>query len=89
MGHLGQGRADTLRLAARALGVGVELHYLWQPADVLFDRIQRRGMEDPPIGREAVSRWFEMFQIPTAEEMALFDTPLTAYLTSDCGGAPS
>jgi hypothetical protein len=48
------------------------------PADVLFDRIQRRGLENPPIEREALSRWFEMFQAPTPEEMALFDEPLAA-----------
>jgi hypothetical protein len=50
-----------------------ELHYLSGPADVLFDRIQRRGIENPPIDRDAVLRWFEVFQVPTSEEMALFD----------------
>jgi predicted kinase len=69
---------DALRLGARALGATVELHYLSAPADVLFERIQRRGMENPPIQREAVSRWLEIFQVPTAEEMALFDEPLLA-----------
>ncbi len=73
---------DTLRLRARALGAAVELHYLSAPADVLFDRIQRRGMENPPIDRRALSGWFEMFQAPTPEEMALFDEPLVADLTS-------
>jgi hypothetical protein len=52
------------------------LHYVSAPADVLFDRIQRRGLENPPIERAAVSRWFELFQAPTHEEMALFDNPL-------------
>ncbi|HXN13478.1 MAG TPA: ATP-binding protein [Candidatus Acidoferrales bacterium] len=68
---------DTLRLGARALGAAVELHYLSAPADVLFDRIQRRGLENPPIERDAVFRWFERFQVPTPEEMALFDEPST------------
>ena len=67
---------DTLRLGARALGAAVELHYVSAPADVLFERIQRRGMEKPPIERDAVTRWFEQFQAPTPEEMALFDKPL-------------
>jgi hypothetical protein len=71
-----------LRLAARALGAAVELHYLSAPADVLFERVQRRAMEEPPIEREAMSRWFEMFQIPTPEEMALFDKPLVEDLPS-------
>jgi hypothetical protein len=35
--------------------------------DVLFERIQRRGREIPPLERDAVSRWFEMFQAPTPE----------------------
>ena len=65
---------DALRIGARALGAAVELHYLAAPADVLFDRIQRRGTEDPPIGRDALLRWFETFEVPTPEEMALFDT---------------
>ena len=69
---------DTLRLGARALGAAVELHYLSATADVLFDRIQRRGMEKPPLERDAVSRWFEIFEAPTPEEMALFDQPLLA-----------
>lgn len=66
---------DALRVRARALGAAVELHYLSAPADVLFDRIQRRGMENPPIEEDAVLRWFDVFQAPTAEEMALFDVP--------------
>jgi predicted kinase len=81
-GTWGRSERDALRLGARALGAAVELHYLHAPADVLFERIQRRGMEKPPIEREAVSRWFEIFQAPTPEEMALFDEPLVAGLPS-------
>src|SRR5579863_8358193 len=81
-GTWGRSERDALRLGARALGAAVELHYLSAPVDVLFDRIQRRGMENPPIERDAVSRWFEMFQAPTSEEMALFDEPLVANLAS-------
>src|ERR1700733_6113222 len=81
-GTWGRSERDALRLRARALGAAVELHYLAAPADVLFERIQRRGMENPPIEREAMSRWFEMFQAPTPEELALFDEPLVADLAS-------
>jgi len=81
-GTWGRSERDTLRLGARALGAAVELHYLSAPADALFDRIQRRGMENPPIERNALSQWFEMFQAPTPEEMALFDQPLVADLSS-------
>jgi predicted kinase len=64
---------DTLRLKARTLGAAVELHYLSAPVDVLFDRIQRRGREEPPIGQDAMLRWLEIFQVPTSEEMELYD----------------
>jgi len=82
-GTWGRVERDTLRLGARALGAAVELHYLSAPVDVLFDRLQRRGREYPPIAREAVARWFEIFQAPTLEEMALFDTPLVSEFASD------
>ncbi len=77
-GTWGRAERDTLRLRARALGAAVELHYLYAPADVLFERIRRRGLEKPPITRDALSQWFEIFQAPTAEEMALFDEPVIA-----------
>ena len=77
-GTWGRSERDTLRLGARALGAAVELHYVSASVDVLFDRIQRRGMEKPPIERDAVSRWLEIFQAPTPEETALFDKPLVA-----------
>lgn len=81
-GTWGRSERDTLRLGARALGAAVELHYLAAPADVLFDRIERRRLENPPIERDSLSRWSEMFQVPTPEEMALFDKPLIADLPS-------
>jgi len=77
-GTWGRTERDALRLGARALGAAVELHYVSAPADVLFDRIQRRGLEKPPIERDAVSRWSEIFQAPTPDEMSLFDKPLLA-----------
>ena len=64
---------DALRLEARAQDAAVELHYLTAPLEVLFERIQRRGMENPPIERAQLQRWAEIFQPPTPEEMALFD----------------
>ena len=75
-GTWGRTERDALRLGARALGAAVELHYLSAPMDVLFERIQRRGLEKPPIERDALSQWFEIFQEPTPEEMALFDKPV-------------
>ena len=81
-GTWGRTERDTLRLGARALGAAVELYYLAVPVDVLFDRIQRRGLEEPPIERDALYRWFDKFQVPTPEEVALFDKPLVSDLAS-------
>jgi predicted kinase len=81
-GTWGRSERDALRLGARALGAAVELHYLDVPEDVLFERIQRRGLENPPIQKSDLSRWVEIFQAPTAEEMALFDEPLAAGLAT-------
>jgi len=75
-GTWGRAERDALRLGARALGAAVELHYLAASVDVLFDRIQRRGRENPPIERNDFYRWCEAFQEPTPEEWALFDEPL-------------
>jgi predicted kinase len=82
-GTWGRSERDALRLGARALGAAVELHYLSAPLEILFERIQRRGMENPPVEREALVRWFEIFQPPTPEEMALYDEPLAVDVPSD------
>jgi predicted kinase len=76
-GTWGRSERDTLRLGARALGAAVELHYLSAPVEVLFERIQLRGRESPPIDRETVLGWIRQFQVPTADEMALFDRSCT------------
>jgi predicted kinase len=68
---------DALRLEARSAGAAVELHFLTAPVEVLFERIRRRGMENPPIEREAIERWARIFEPPTPEEMALFDAAYT------------
>jgi len=74
-GTWGKSERDTLREGARKLGAAVELHYLSAPTEVLFERVQRRGMENPPIKREDILRWAETIDVPTKEEMELFDTP--------------
>ena len=83
-GTWGRSERDTLRLEARALGAAVELHYLSAPVDILFERLQRRARENPPIERDPLSRWFEMFEAPTPEEFALFDVPLVSDLATGC-----
>jgi predicted kinase len=72
-GTWGKSERDTLRLGARALGAVVELHYLSASVDVLFARIQKRGLEDPPIAREQIQEWANLIEVPTAEELALYD----------------
>jgi predicted kinase len=67
---------DELRLAARKLGAAVELHYLSAPLDVLLQRIQDRGIENPPIRIEHLKSWAQKFEAPAVEELALFNEPL-------------
>lgn len=72
---------DEMRAVARALGVGVELHFLDVPADELWRRIEVRNAAPPwnaqPIGRADLDQWLAMFQAPDAAELALFDSPQT------------
>ena len=76
-GTWGRSERDALRLRARELGAAVELHYLSAPLDLLFERIQSRGLEKPPIKREQMLQWADKFQTPTIDEFALFDTSIT------------
>lgn len=76
-GTWGRSERDALRLRVRELGAFAELHYLTAPVDVLFDRIQRRRMENPPITRAQLVQWSEIFQQPPPDEMALFDKAVT------------
>jgi predicted kinase len=76
-GTWGRSERDRLREEGRALGARVELHYLTAPIDVLFDRVQRRAMEETTITREEMERWAARIQVPNAEEMKLFDRALT------------
>lgn len=72
-GTWGRSERDVLRVRARELGAAVELHYLSAPLEVLLQRVQRRGMESPPIERDQLTHWLEIFQPPTDQERALFD----------------
>jgi predicted kinase len=72
-GTWGRSERDALRNGARAVGARVELHYLSAPVDVLFERIQRRRMEELPVTREQVEQWAKALHVPTAEEAASYD----------------
>lgn len=64
---------DAPWIRARELGASVELHYLTASIDVLYERVQRRRMEDPPITREDLVKWSSILQVPTPDELALYD----------------
>jgi predicted kinase len=73
---------DEMRAVARALGVGVELHFLDAPPDELWRRIEARNTKPPwdshPMSRADLDRWVGQFQAPDAAELALFDAPPTS-----------
>jgi predicted kinase len=66
---------DSLRERARELGARVELCFLDVPIEELWQRIQARGLEDPPIQRSDLEEWATLIEEPDEAEMALFDSP--------------
>ena len=70
---------DALRLAARELGVPVELHFLDVPVDELWRRLALRNEQalpgTAPIAYDDLRRWAREFEAPDAAELALFDPP--------------
>jgi predicted kinase len=69
---------DEKRLAARRMGVAVELHFLDVPFEELCARLaDREGFGTVSIGPELLRQYVGFFQVPDAEELALFD-PCTA-----------
>ena len=76
-GTWGRAERDRLREEAASLGARVETHYLTAPLAVLLGRVQRRGMEETPLTHEDMERWAGWMQVPTAEEMNLFERALT------------
>jgi predicted kinase len=78
-GHWARIERDEKRLGARALGVGVELHYLDVPLEELIARVERRNASGEwtasPITRAHLEQWAATFQAPGEEELRLFDDP--------------
>jgi len=79
-GHWARVERDEKRLGARSLGVGVELHFLDAPLDVLIERSDRRTAlgewTAAPITRAHFEEWSAIFQPPDEEEFDLFDEPV-------------
>ena len=78
-GHWMREERDKKRLAARALGVQVELQYLLVPLEELRRRVVQRTAERTwgsyPLTPEELDKWIAFFEPPDASELALFDTP--------------
>lgn len=81
-GHWARVERDEKRLGARALGVGVELHFLDAPLDELIERADRRTASGEwtasPMTRAHFEEWATIFQPPDEEELLLFDEPVVA-----------
>ncbi|HUR78056.1 MAG TPA: AAA family ATPase [Acidimicrobiales bacterium] len=75
-GSWSRAERDRLRAGAHAVGAAVELRYLDVPVDELARRVETRGREDPPITRVHLEAWAALIEVPTADELALFDTPV-------------
>jgi len=79
-GHWARVERDEKRLGARALGAGVELHYLDAPLDELIQRAERRKTSGEwtaaPMTRAHFEEWATIFQPPDEEEILLFDKPV-------------
>jgi len=79
-GHWARIERDEKRLGARALGVGVELHYLDAPLEELIERAERRNASGEwtasPMTRTHFETWAKIFQPPDEDEILLFDKPV-------------
>ncbi|WP_157290742.1 AAA family ATPase [Devosia marina] len=69
------GRQERLALLedARALGARVELIWLTAPAEIMLERVTRRGRESPPITMAQIKEWIGLFQVPDADELARYN----------------
>jgi predicted kinase len=69
---------DLYRTGARAVGARVVLCLLDPPVEELWDRLSRRNADRPfgafEITKAALLRWSALFQRPTADELALYDS---------------
>ena len=79
-GHWARAERDEKRLGARALRVGVELHFLDAPLEELIERAQRRNVSGEwsaaPMRRAHFEQWATMFQPPDEQELSLYDPPV-------------
>jgi predicted kinase len=78
-GFWARAERDEMRLAARTLGVPVELHHLTATVDELTRRIDARNRHGDaaaaPLTRELIEEYARLFEAPDDAELALFDRP--------------
>ncbi|HVT78102.1 MAG TPA: ATP-binding protein [Acidimicrobiales bacterium] len=72
-GSWARAERDVLREGARRIGVEVELCYLDLPLDELVRRVEYRNREG--ISRAHLEEWQHVIEIPTEQELSLFDNP--------------
>ncbi|MCY7400920.1 MAG: AAA family ATPase [Nocardioides sp.] len=77
-GTWGRDERERLRTEAAALGARTELLYLDVPVDLLWARIEKRGMEDPPMKRSDIVEMYAFVQgqRPDEAERRAFDAVL-------------
>jgi predicted kinase len=73
-GSWSRAERDELREGARRLGAAVELRYLDVPIDELERRVAARG-RDEGITRAHLEEWQQTIEVPTPDELQLFDAP--------------
>ena len=68
---------EVARTDARAVGAAIELRYLEVPKEELWRRLDARnarpGSGSVAIDRPSLDAWWELFEPPTADELARFD----------------
>ena len=67
---------DEIRDAARAAGAAIELRFLDVPLEELWRRVAARNADPDAhavIDRAALESFWQLFEPPTAAELALFD----------------
>lgn len=74
-GFWGRSERDEYRAWARAHGARVALRYLKVPREELWRRLERRNTALAPgtfrVERHELDHWFDHFEAPTPEELAL------------------
>lgn len=76
-GFWGRSERDDYRAWAHALGAEVELRYLEVTREDLWRRLERRNASRTAgtfhVERRELDSWFDRFEAPTAQELALND----------------